>query len=323
MRLRLHRATRVAGARTAFALLCLAATAGDANAQHGYYNLDAGRPTRLEDATPAARFEMELQLAPVRFEQVATGVKRWRIEPKVAYGIAPFTEVEFRAPYLVVVPPDTGSPVRHGIGGVALGVMHAFTIERGPWPALALAAEWIAPMASLGAPVGSYLMKGIATRTFPAVRTHVNVAYGTYSTRLNPCAQPRPINVKPPAGCPPGPVPFDPPCDRIPGVDALCGAAAAVLPDTFDVTRSVGMRWMTAVGIDRAFALSSTLVSADIVAERFAGLFARTDVSAEIGLRRQVTPQLVVDVGVARHFNGLLRANWLSIGLGYNVPRSQ
>jgi hypothetical protein len=165
-------------------------------------------------------------------------------------------------------------------------------------------------------------VKGIATRTFPAVRTHLNVAYGTYSTRLDPCAQPRAINVPPPAGCPPGPVPFDPPCDRIPGVDALCGAAAVALraEDTFDVTRSVGMRWMTAFGIDRAFALSSTLLSADVVAERFAGLFARTDVSAEIALRRQVTQQLVVDIGVARHFNGLLRANWLSIGAGYGMP---
>lgn len=307
------------------ALCCLAAIGRVADAQSGYYNVDAGRPTRIEDATPAARYELELQIAPARFERMATGVKRWRLEPKLAYGVAPFTELEIRAPYLIVDVPDAEN-IREGIGGVAVGAMHALTIERGAWPALALAAEWIAPAGSLGADIGSYSVKGVMTRTFPALRTHLNIAYGTYSTRLNPCAQPRAINVPAPPGCPPGPVPFDPPCDRIPGVDALCGAAAVAMRqqvDAFDVTRSVGMRWMTGIGVDRAFALASTLVSADVVAERFAGLFARTDVSAEIAVRRQLTPQLVLDVGLARHFNGLLRANWLSVGAGYGMPLSR
>jgi hypothetical protein len=268
--------------------VALASFTHPVRAQSGYYNVDAGRPTRIEDATPAALYELELQIAPARFERVATGVKRWRLEPKVAYGIAPFTEIEVRAPYLIVDVPDADN-VREGIGGVAVGAMRALTIERGSWPALAFAAEWIAPAGPLGADVGSYSVKGVMTRTFPALRTHLNVAYGTYTTRLNPCAQPRAINVPAPPGCPPGPVPFDPPCDRIPGIEALCGAAAAPMllqVDTFDVTRSVGMRWMTGFGVDRAFALASTLVSADVVAERFAGLFTRTDVSAEIAVGR-------------------------------------
>lgn len=32
--------------------------------QVAYYNLDAGRPTRVEDALPAARYELEMQLRP-------------------------------------------------------------------------------------------------------------------------------------------------------------------------------------------------------------------------------------------------------------------
>lgn len=306
------------------ALLLCAFVNASTYAQTGYYNLDAGRPTRVEDATPTPRHELEVQLAPLRFEKLGSGVQRWRLEPKIAYGIAPFTDVELRAPYLVVASPDTGTGLRYGVGGVAMGAMHAFGIEHDRWPIVAIAGEWIAPLGNLAATVGSYTVKGIATKTFPIARTHLNVAYGTYSTRLNVCLQPRPINVKPPPGCPLGPIPFDPPCDRIPGVEALCSAGAVVrAEDAFDVTRGVGMRWMTGFGIDRAFALSSTLLSADLVAERFAGLFVRTDLSAEIGLRHQVTPQLVVDAGIARHFVGLLRANWITIGGGYAVPLSR
>jgi hypothetical protein len=88
----------------------------------------------------------------------------------------------------------------------------------------------------------------------------------------------------------------------------------------FDPLRSVGMRWLAGAGIDHAFALSSTLVTADFVAERFAGLFAKTDMSAELGIRHQVTPQLGVDIGVTRHFVGLFRSNSLSFGVGYGVP---
>jgi hypothetical protein len=42
--------------------------------------------------------------------------------------------------------------------------------------------------------------------------------------------------------------------------------------------------------------------------------------SAELGIRRQVTPQLGIDLGVTRHFVGLLRSNAVSIGIGYGVP---
>lgn len=276
---------------------------------------------------PTPRYELEVQLPSVRLEWLASGPRRWRAEPKIVYGVAPFTEVELRAPYIVVMSPDPDVPHRSGVGGVALGALHAFGVERSAWPAVAIAGEWIAPVGALSAPVGSYAVKGIATKTFPLARAHLNVAYGTYSSKVNACALPRAINVPAPPGCAQREIPFDPPCDVVPLPGAVvrsmarCGASIATSVEVpeFDVTRRVGMRWMTGLGVDRAFALSSTLVSADVVAERFAGLFARTDVSAEVGVRRQWTPQLVLDVGVARHFIGLLRSNSVSVGATYGI----
>ena len=193
-------------------------------------------------------------------------------------------------------------------------------------PVLALSAEWIAPVGALSAPIGSYTIKGIATKTFAQARVHVNVAYGTYSSKVSICALPHPINVTPP-GCAPNVIPFDPPCDIVPvGIDVaamtsqcMARAATRVEEQPFDPLRSVGMRWLAGAGIDHAFALSSTLVTGDFIAERFAGLFARTDLSAEIGIRRQFTPQLVLELGVTRHFVGLLRSNALTIGAGYGI----
>jgi hypothetical protein len=311
------------------AILC-SVVAAPTSAQSGYYNLDAGRPTRVEDALATPRYELEIQLPTVRFERLASGVQRWRMEPKIVYGFAPFSELEIRAPFIVVDAPEPDVALRSGLGGVAIGALHSFGVERSAWPAFALAGEWIAPVGALSAPIGSYAVKGVATKTYQHARAHLNVAYGTYSSKVNVCALPRPINIPAPAGCPPTLIPFDPPCDAIPiaGVArtlARCSASAVVREEQleFDVARGVGMRWMTGLGLDHVFALSSTVVSADVVAERFAGLFARTDLSAEIGLRRQWTPQIVLDLGVARHFTGLLRANSVTVGATYSVPVSR
>ena len=48
--------------------------------------------------------------------------------------------------------------------------------------------------------------------------------------------------------------------------------------------------------------LRSTLIQADLVAERFVGLYPITDWTGEVGVRRQLTPKVVLDLGVARHF---------------------
>lgn len=38
-----------------------------------YYNLDAGRPTRVEDATPTARQELDIQMPSLRVDRLAGG----------------------------------------------------------------------------------------------------------------------------------------------------------------------------------------------------------------------------------------------------------
>jgi hypothetical protein len=302
----------------------------------GYYNLDAGRPGRVEDATPASRYELGLQLLPVRFERLANGVRRWRTDQQASFGIAPFTEVEVRAPILLIDSPTPGVPLASGLGGVAVGGMHAFGLETGRLPALAVAGEWLLPVGSLAARVGSYSAKVLATKTFALARLHVNVGYGSWSVRPAPSADtpacgdfiPLP-GVPVPPGClvelP------DTPCDRLPSPGVritsaepaarralACAVSArlAVLPPQ----ATVGSRWMSAVGLDHAFALASTLLSADVVAERYIGLFPTTDWSGELGVRYQWSPQVVLDAGIARHFTGALRSNAATIGLSYDVP---
>jgi hypothetical protein len=313
------------------AIVALSALPALAIAQ-GYYNLDAGRPGRIEDASPTERHELELQLLSLRFEQFASGAQRWRTDAKIAYGVAPFTEVELRVPLLVVNPHVPGSPVTAGIGGVAIGGLHALTIETGAIPSLAVAGEWSAPVGDLAAPVGSYSAKLLGSKSFSFGRVHANVGYGSWSVRPSSggtpgCpSSPAPGQVLPP-GCeqaaPPVYIP-DTPCDRVPTAALLsCAAGAAQVRTAIAAVgapATVGSRWMAAVGADRAFALSSTLVSAGVVAERFIGLYDALDWSAEIGVRRQLTPQLVADVGVARHFFGVARSNAINLGFSYGIP---
>ena len=290
----------------------------------GYYNLDAGRPGRIEDATPTERRELELQLLSLRVEQFASGGRRWRTDAKVAYGVAPFTEIELRVPLLLVDPRSAGAPVSVGIGGLAIGGLHALTIETGAIPAIAVAGEWSLPVGGLAARVGSYSAKLLGTKTFPLARVQMNVGYGSWSVR--PAANT--ASACPPSGCdesPPVIIP-DTPCDRVP-LGRLLSCSALASPTlareasaVSGVPASVGSRWMAAVGADHSFALTSTLVSAGLVAERFIGLYDALDWSAELGMRHQLTPQLVADVGVTRHFFGAARSNALAFGFSYGIP---
>src|SRR6186997_1307973 len=113
-------------------LIALATPLGTGRAQ-GYYNLDSGRPGRIEDASPTARYELELQLLPVRFERFASGTTRWRSDPKLSFGIAPFTEIELRVPLLMIASSTRGQSTA-GVGGIAIGGLHALTLETGALP---------------------------------------------------------------------------------------------------------------------------------------------------------------------------------------------
>ena len=114
-------------------LACVALRA--AAGQGSYYNLDSGRPARVEDALATPRGELEIQLLPLRGEWVGNGTERFRVEPKLSYGILPMTEIELRVPVLYVR--GAGSAATTGIASAGVGALHAFNVET-RWPALAL-----------------------------------------------------------------------------------------------------------------------------------------------------------------------------------------
>jgi hypothetical protein len=79
-------------------VLMTSVCAARAGAQAHYYNLDAGRPTRVEDAVPTERNSVDLHLAALRLERLDDGTYRWRGEPKLSFGVLPMTSLELRAP---------------------------------------------------------------------------------------------------------------------------------------------------------------------------------------------------------------------------------
>ena len=299
-----------------------------------YYGLEGGRPGRIGDASPTPRGSLDIELLPLRVEIYDGGSRRYRTDPKISLGIAPFTEVELRVPIIHV---DPGAPfaTETGIGGLAVGVLRALTIETGAIPAVAVAADWIAPVGGQAASVSSYSGGLFITKTFPGMRVHLNAAAGTWSTRK---PKPRPVicptNPPPgtvlPPGCNPAPPP-DVPCDRVPtaGLSFAClpandAALRANAPSTqgarADTAKLSGPRFMGGIGIDHAIALTSTLLLADFVVERFVDLYDKHDYTAEVGIRQQLTPQFVLDVGVGRRFGGSLGSTSLTLGVSYELP---
>ncbi|HYD52549.1 MAG TPA: hypothetical protein VEA99_07975 [Gemmatimonadaceae bacterium] len=151
----------------------MTATASAAHAQTDYYNTDAGRPITVEDATPIERRAFELQLAPLRLERSAGGRYSWGVEPEMAFGILPRTQIELAVP-LALIDAPTGR--RAGLAGIELSALHNLNVET-RIPAFAVAADLLLPVGGF-APARAYpSVKGIATRTFRWARFHANAQY--------------------------------------------------------------------------------------------------------------------------------------------------
>jgi hypothetical protein len=324
--------------RIALTTLLTAIPFSRAVCQTQFYNLDSNRPLRVEDAVPTERRSLDIQFAPLRLDELTEGRRRWRMEPKLSYGIAALTEVEVRLPVLVLQP-GGGGPTTLGLTTIGIGGMHAFSTETSHVPALALSGEVLPPIGLLAPPRTSYAIKGLLTKTAVLGRLSVNAAYGTYSVipaapvsatcRLLPPGAP---------GCNGQPSIPDVPCTRV----AAAGVAMEEISDARIVSvpfaprpataclttttaaapapRTIGTRWFAGAAIDHTFALSSTLVGADLFAERFIGLTPLVDWTAEVGLRHQWSPFLVLDAGVARHFAGFLLSTSITLGATYAVP---
>jgi hypothetical protein len=179
-----HRAQSLALVVTAVlaALAALVAPATPLVAQTDYYNTDAGRPVQIEDAYPVERRAFEIQAAPLRLERARGGVYHWGIEPEVAFGILPRTQVELGFPLAFV---DAGSAGRtSGLAGIDFSVLHNLNVETAI-PALGIAAGLLLPAGNLGPDEVYASVKGIATRTFTWARFHLNAEY-TFGSELGP-----------------------------------------------------------------------------------------------------------------------------------------
>jgi hypothetical protein len=145
--------------------------ASSALAQTDYFNTDAGRPIRVEDAYAIERRAIELQLAPLRLERERGGTYRWGVEPEIALGLFPRTQVEIGFP---LVHAEGGRGTRTtALAGVEISALYNLNAET-RLPALALAADVVIPAGPLGPSTSIPTIKAIATKTFPWARFHVN-----------------------------------------------------------------------------------------------------------------------------------------------------
>lgn len=160
-------------ARIVAALLAGIFVSSTGHAQTDYYNTDAGRPIRIEDAYAIERRAFELQAAPLRLERSVGGRYRWGIEPEIAYGVLPRTQLEIGFPIAWI---DGATGRSSGLAGIDVSLLYNLNVETSI-PALAVAFEALLPVGNL-APERTYASaKAIATKTFPFARFHVNAQY--------------------------------------------------------------------------------------------------------------------------------------------------
>ena len=253
----------------------LVASASALHAQTDFYNTDRGRPVQIEDAYVTERYAFELKLAPVRLERTQGGTYNWGLEPEIALGILPRTQIEIGLPLAYI---EQGSQRRSGIAGLDLSAMHNFNAETEGVPALALRGDVLAPVGNL-APDRTYAsLTGMATRTYRWARIHVN---GQYTFGASP--------------------------------GAATGATATLDgPGRIEVSR-----WLAGAAIDKAFPLSSTLVTAELYGRKPLISTQAVEYTVGTGTRFQVSPTLALDGGFGRRLNGPDQGWYVTFGSAY------
>ena len=92
-----------------------------------------------------------------------------------------------------------------------------------------------------------------------------------------------------------------------------------VVDSAVTTSRTNGGRWFGGAAIDHSFPLQSTLVFADVFAERFVGLYPMIDWTTELGVRHQLTPIVVINASVARRFAGAITSTSISGGASFEI----
>lgn len=175
------RALARARGAAALAVIATAMAARAAAAQTDYYNLDRGRPLRVEDALAIERHAIEWQLAPVRVSGARGHGSTLEFEPELAWGVAPRTQVELGVP---MARWRRGNRQTIGGAGIDVSVLHALNTETTSLPALAIAARTLLPAGPLGPSRAIPTVSALATRTTSFGRVHVNASLtpGSYAS---------------------------------------------------------------------------------------------------------------------------------------------
>jgi hypothetical protein len=158
------------------ATLLLAFSAPPLAAQIDYRNLDDDRPVVTEDAYPVERFAFEL-LVPYSFVDQADGAQIHSTVPELTYGLLRNAQLGLKLP-LAGADAGTGAGTDWGIAGLRLFGLYNFNTESRSLPALSLRADADFPVGSLAGNATRLGIKGIATRSWGAVRAHLNASLG-------------------------------------------------------------------------------------------------------------------------------------------------
>ena len=278
-------ATRAGGWRFASAcvrirtlgLLVAVVVVPSAYGQTDFYNTDRGRPVQIEDAYVTERYAFELKLAPVRLELPRGGRVNFGVEPEVAFGILPRTQVEIGLP---LASTSVGGTRRSGIAGLELSLMHNLNAETGGWPALAVRADLLAPVGNLARDRAATSLTGIATRSYHWGRLHANYQYTFGSAGL--------------------------------GDSVASGAVATSRIGVLEASR-----WLAGAAVDHTLPLQSTLLTAELYGRMPLTPGRRIQYTTGAGVRYQATPLLALDGGVGRRLNGDERGWYVTFGTAY------
>jgi len=253
-----------------------------AAAQTDYYNTDAGRPITIEDAYPVERRAIEIQLAPLRLERARGGTYHWGVEPEVALGILPRTQLEVGLPFAFV---EGGGRRASGLAGVELSVLHNLNVETAI-PALALAADVLIPAGGL-APDRAYpSLKGIATKTFTWARVHANAQY-TFGPSLRSGQA---------------------------GSEVEDVASGDVGPGAAELSQ-----WQAGLAVDRTLPLRSLLMTGEVYARQPLRRGADVEWNTGAGVRYQLSPRVATDAGGGYRLAGDERGWYATVGAAFVV----
>ncbi len=163
--------TRTVVLAAATAVVLAAAGPGDLRAQTDFYNLDKGRPLRVEDAYGTKRYAFELKVSPLTLSQGPDRIVRYQPNVEIKHGILPGLDVSAGLGLGVERPGEDGT--RRTDTELELASLLNLTTETRRLPALAVRLTGHLPLE--GDHGRTLELRGIATRSLAGpVRGHLN-----------------------------------------------------------------------------------------------------------------------------------------------------